>query len=162
MQQSEIVLHVLRSSNYRNWLRIKSWLLLSCSHDESGLLIIRDIYCKGTFLMSRGGGDLRAQFSFRTSERWFYLKNLGAFDPAGVQTSSATPTVYESEMEVEVYILLCRISIKYTGRADIVGQYRPGSQVQQPIPGCALKPRPLFRGCISHISRAVFKSRWNT
>lgn len=66
------------------------------------------------------------------------------------------------EMEVEVYILLCRISIKYTGRADIVGQYRPGSQVQQPIPGCALKPRPLFRGCISHISRAVFKSRWNT
>lgn len=76
-------------------------------------------------------------------------------DPCGggLCTNTSSTTVRD-----QMYIHGCRISIKYTGRADIVGQYRPGSQVQQPILGCALKPRPLFRGCINHISLSVFKS----
>lgn len=68
------------------------------------------------------------------------------------------PTPLQQRREIRCTYTGCRISIKYTGRADIVGQYRPGSQVQQPILGCALKPRPLFRGCINHISLSVFKS----
>lgn len=102
-----------------------------------------------------------AQLPSRTSLKTMILleESWRTFDPC---KHPPPPTVYESEIEFEVYILLPDKYQVYRSGRDIVGQYRPGSQVQQPIPGCALKPRPLFRGCISLISRAVFKSRWNT
>lgn len=97
---------------------------------------------------SRGNED--SQFAGLPST--FYRRVLPCRSwPGDTNTSPAT-------VRDQMYIHACRISIKYTGRADIVGQYRPGSQVQQPILGCALKPRPLFRGCINHISLSAFKS----
>lgn len=103
-----------------------------------------------SFTLKRSIDTAKRRFAVCSSTFYRWILPCRSW-PGDTNTSSAA-------VRDQMYIHACRISIKYTGRADIVGQYRPGSQVQQPILGCALKPRPLFRGCINHISLSVFKS----
>lgn len=79
-----------------------------------------------------------------------------AIESYPVDRGSAANTSEPSTRVRDQMYIHTRLPDKYqvyrSGRYT-VGQYRPGSQVQQPILGCALKPRPLFRGCL-YLSQA--------